>query len=921
VTDQGFAADLEALRLGAGLTLRDLVRSTGIPRSTLADALAGRRTPRLETVLAIVGVCGAKPDPWRLRWAGINRDDRRKPATAASDQAQVVPLPAQLPRDVAGFASREHELSQLGRDGVVIVHGRPGVGKTALAVHWAHSVAHRYSDGQLFVNLRGHHASLNPMSPVEALGRLLSSLGVMWAPLTQDPDEGASLWRSVLARRRLLIVLDDAADAEQVRPLLPGAAGCTTVVTSRRYLADLVVRDGAGGIVLDVLPAESSVALLAQVAGADRVDAEPDAAAAVAAACGHLPLALRLAGAVMAGAPQRRFVDLVAELTGGDRLSALEGLSSPSSVEHAFELSYRALPEDAQLLFRRLGLHPGPSISGSVAALLAETDLTTAGRLLRILAEAHLLEPIRADRYRMHDLLHDYAGRLVNDADSAAARDRAYGRVLDWYASRALAISTLLDKGRERLWEVNDRHSPWEPDMDEAAAWVEAEHRNVVAAIEYDARRATGRYAWTLVDLFTGVLSRRLDVSGLVTATDAALGAAQRAGDPLAEGGMHLRRGWLRWRVGQVDGASADFARAYTLFDGGPERLAQASALRGLSIGRSDAGDLAEARAAAEAALAIYREESDRFGQAATLNTLAVIANRAADFTGTAAYLDTARVLHLDGGHRGYLALTLANLSHVHLIIGAVAQAIACAHDAVNTAREMGDAVSETVGLDNGARAYEQAGALSEAYRWATAAVARARAGGYRHGEACALDALAGLSARMGLPDASVHRDRALDLIRESGDVVAEAEFLVGAARDAYQAAIDVAAPAQSAFLAAEAAARRALDAAVVADSPHARAEALCLLAACDLGLGKAADAVTDVRRAVAMHHTSGARLAEVTARCVLAHALHQSDDADGADREWRTATQILDQLDLPDRAPLRNVLDTPNLSALPLLA
>ncbi|MBO0880625.1 MAG: helix-turn-helix domain-containing protein, partial [Mycobacterium sp.] len=255
--DPTFAADLETLRLRAGLSLRALGKATGIPRSTLSDALAGRRSPRLETVLAVVRACGADPDPWRRRWAVLARPQRRPVGSPGAPR----PVPAQLPHDVAGFASREAELARLDGSGIVLVHGRPGVGKTALAVHWAHSVARGYPDGQLFLNLRGHHPTLAPLSAAEAMGRLLGSLEVSWAPVRGDPDEGANLWRSVVAGRRLLIVLDDAVDADQVRPLLPGTGGCGVVVTSRHHLADLVVRDGADSIALDVLPAAGSLGL------------------------------------------------------------------------------------------------------------------------------------------------------------------------------------------------------------------------------------------------------------------------------------------------------------------------------------------------------------------------------------------------------------------------------------------------------------------------------------------------------------------------------------------------------------------------------------------------------------------------------------------------------------------------------------
>lgn len=926
MADSGFAGDLELLRLKAGLSLRELVRLTGIPRSTLSDALAGRRVPRLETVLAIVRACESDPDPWRQRWAQLGKLPK-SPADPPEAAPASVPTPAQLPHAISGFASRERELARLEQASIAVIHGRPGAGKTALAVHWAHSVAARYPDGQLFLNLRGHHATLRPVTPVEALGRLLGSLGVPFAPLAQELDEAAGLWRSTLAGRRLLILLDDAISADQIRPLLPGASGCTLVVTSRHHLADLVVQDGAESVLVDVLPAECSTVLLGQAAGSARVAAEPDAAAAVATACGHLPLALRLAGALVGSSADLSFAELARELAVGDRLTALEGLSRPSPVEKAFELSYLALPADAALLFRMLGLHVGSSISTQVAALLADLDPPVARELLRTLAEAHLVEPGRSGRYRMHDLLRAYASRLVEASENATDRDRARERLLEWYLDGALAVSALLDQGRDRAWVDDAARSTWQPTDEEANAWLDAEHRNVTAAIEFDARHGTGRYAWALVDLMTGVLFRRKEVADLIAATEAGLFAARACADGHAEGVMLLRRGWLRWRTGQRDGASGDFALAQRLFHETGVRRAEASTLRGLSNSHAYAGRLAQARACAEAALAIYREDGDADGQAATLTNLAFVTNRAADFPASTDYIEASLALHREAGSRGNIAMALANLSHVLLVRGAVARAVSCSEEAITVAQEVGDGVAEIIALANCALSLEQAGDLEQAHRRARAAVARAQEMSYRFGEAAAMDVLATTSRLLGHAEARERRARALELARDVNDLAMEAEILLGAARDTYQAAARASAQSPDApgrpagFDTAHDAAQRAFDAALVAESTHTQAEALSLLAACDLGLGSPAAALAEARRAVVMHAASGARLAEVVSRCILAHAQRQDAKPSAAAREWRTARALTDELDLPDAAPVRRLAFASGDSPSPLFA
>ncbi|MBO0841515.1 MAG: transcriptional regulator, partial [Sciscionella sp.] len=493
--------------------------------------------------------------------------------------------PAQLPFDTQGFTGRHDELDMLDATRLAVIHGGPGFGKTALAVRWAHQVAGRFPDGQLFLNLRGHHPTLGPTPPVEVLRRLLDSLGITWAPSTPDLDEGASLWRSSLAGKRVLIVLDDAVSADQVRPALPGAPGCALVVTSRRRLSELVVSDGADSIALGTLAEENSVAVLEQTISPARIAAEPQAARALAAACGHLPLALRMAGAVLSSTPAVSLTELADALTAGSQLTALETLASPSVVENAFELSYRGLPEDARLLFRRLALMPGPDLNADVAALLTDLPADGIAGTLRVLIDAHIIEPVGTGRYRMHDLLRDYAVRLCENTDTPAERDAAHQRLLDWYVDRALAISVLLGWSgwsRDLIW-IDERSTNWRPSGNDAAAWLDAEKRNIVSVIEHDAKHGSGRYAWTLVDLLADSLLRRNDVSELIVATDASLVAARRHRERRAEARLLLSRGWLRWRNAITGDVTDDFASAVELFRSLDDPRGKISALRGLA--------------------------------------------------------------------------------------------------------------------------------------------------------------------------------------------------------------------------------------------------------------------------------------------------------------------------------------------------
>lgn len=326
MAETSLARDLDGLRRSCGLSYRELARRTGCPRSTLNDALRGRRFPRLSTVLAIVRACASDTSPdetqWRQRWVAA---ERARSCGAGGFEAgePARRTPAELPHAAAGFVGRAAELDRLDAllDAtpadpaallVVSIDGAAGVGKTALAVRWGQRVAHRFPGGQLFVNLRGHHPRLRPLRPGQALEQLLRALGVTRVPA--GPDERSRAFRSALAGRRVLVVLDDAATAGQVRPLLPGDPSCAVVVTSRERLDGLTALDGARRIDLNVLCGAEARDVLARALSEQRIEREPAAAAELAALCANLPLALRIAAAHLAAHADRPIGALVAEL-------------------------------------------------------------------------------------------------------------------------------------------------------------------------------------------------------------------------------------------------------------------------------------------------------------------------------------------------------------------------------------------------------------------------------------------------------------------------------------------------------------------------------------------------------------------------------------------------------------------------------
>ncbi|WP_308190748.1 NB-ARC domain-containing protein [Streptomyces sp. HPF1205] len=363
------------------------------------------------------------------------------------------PRPRQLPADVHAFVNRTEELGRLnavlaGREGgqvVVSVHvvaGTAGAGKTSLILHWAHQVKDRFPDGQLFVNLRGYDPG-EPVTAEQALRRFLRALGVAPGEVPQDMDDAAALYRSILADRRMLIVLDNAATAGQVRPLLPGSGGSLVVVTSRNRLAGLAVRDGARRLTLGTLPEPEAVALLRAVTREYRPEDDEESLAQLAGLCARLPLALRIAAERAASHPHLSLDDLIAELR--DESVLWDALSTGSdedaeAVRTVLTWSYRALAGPAARLFRLLGLHPAPEFGLHAAAALADLTLGRTRQLLDDLVGAHLLEQTAPDRFQFHDLLRAYATQQAHAEEGVQQRQDALHRLLEWYLHTATRL-------------------------------------------------------------------------------------------------------------------------------------------------------------------------------------------------------------------------------------------------------------------------------------------------------------------------------------------------------------------------------------------------------------------------------------------------------------------------------------------------
>ncbi len=696
--------------------------------------------------------------------------DSRAPAVPAFVAALTVPT--QLPADVRAFTGRTGELAALDRlleppDGddppltVALLCGTAGVGKSALAVRWAHRVREAYPDGQLYVNLRGYDAE-QPVAVADALAGFLTALGVRGPEIPPGTDERAARYRSELTGRRMLVLLDNASSVEQVRPLLPGSGSCLVLITSRDSLRGMVAVDGAERVNLDLLPPPDAVGLLRKLIGA-RVDREPDAAAALAAACARLPLALRIAAELAADRADVPLTELVTEL--GDhqvRLDLLDAGGDPrAEVRAVFSWSYQNLPEGAARAFRLLGLHPGETAQVDAVAALVGTGTGEARRLLDVLTRASLVQPGRGGRYGMHDLLRAYAAELAAGYDAEADRRAALTRLFDHYlAGATTAMSTLYPDG-----------GPTAGDPDAARAWLEAERPNLAAVCTSGAAHGWHRHT---IDL-AGILFRYLDAGGPVaeaaTVTASAVAAARAVGDREAQARALSNLGRLHRRQGRLQEAAETYRQALLLYAELGEPAAEALVLRNLGSVDWRRGDYRQAADHYQRAGILCRHLGDDAGRADALVRLGLIDARLGDLTEAAHRFGSALDLYAALGDRfseAYVLSLLARLPHGPI---PVEQAEAHLEQSLAAVRRAGDRTAEAYVLTDLAAIHARQRRLAEAAGHLRRALVLLRRIGDRASEGEALNDLGQVLYTSGDPvEARAQHGQALALAEEIGD-------------------------------------------------------------------------------------------------------------------------------------------------------
>lgn len=626
-------------------------------------------------------------------------------------QAQT---PRQLPSDVRGFVNRSGELEQLnailagGEDGspvvvsVCVITGTAGAGKTSLALRWAHQVKERFPDGQLYANLRGYDPG-DPVQPHDVLHGFLTALGVPASAVPADTEAAAARYRSLLAERRVLIVLDNAATASQVRPLLPGSSGCLAVVTSRSLLPGLAVRDGAHRLPLGTLPEDEAVALLRAVTAGYRPGDDAERLAELARLCAHLPLALRIAADRAVTHPHLRLDDLIAELRDENALwhalgSGEGGGDEADAVRTVFAWSYRALPASAARLFRRLGLHPGAAFSLGAAAAVAGEGVPRARQLLDTLVGAHLVEQTAPDRYQFHDLMRAYATDQAREEEPEEERRAAQRRVLAWYLHTASAARARIGPGRPAL--------PLEPlprevtpaafaSYDQAVDWSEQEHANLLAATRLAARSGFDRLAWQLAVVHWDAWTRSGPIARWIEAADAGLDAARRAGDRAGEAELRERLGRAHAQTHRHEESLAHHERALALRRELGDRPGEAASCNGLGLAHLRAGRLDEAVRRFTEALMLFRELGDDRAAATALANLASAHYRAGRLDDAARRAEEALAAHQALGNERGEGNALRILADVRRRQGETRRALRTAERAVDIALRLRNPVLE----------------------------------------------------------------------------------------------------------------------------------------------------------------------------------------------------------------------------------
>jgi tetratricopeptide (TPR) repeat protein/DNA-binding XRE family transcriptional regulator len=702
-------------RRASGLSQEELAERARVSTRTVSDLERGRATrPYRQTVgslAAALGMQGPQLDEFvRLSRKGrgpISPGGQMAPTgiggaaapQTAKGQPDTLTAPGQLPAAVSHFTGRAAELDALAdmlgeasKTRTVVISalaGTAGVGKTALAVHWAHQVAEHFPDGQLYVNLRGYDPA-EPVLAADALAGFLRALGVPGEQIPDDADERARLYRSRLAGRRVLVVLDNARDSDQVRPLLPGDPGCLAVVTSRDALAGLVAADGARRLGLDVLPLADAVALLRSLIG-PRADDEPEATAELAGLCARLPLALRIAAELAAARAPEPLAELVAELA-ESRLDGLDAGDDRADVRAVFSWSFRQLPGDVAAAFALTSLHPGAGLDVHAAAALTGTTTGQARKVLARLHRASLLDAAGPGRYGMHDLLRAYAREQAAARDIDGQCNQALERLFDYYlAAAAAAMGLLFPAEAYRRPRIRPCAAavPEMPDQVGARAWLDTERANLVAVVAHCAGHGWPWHATSLAGTLRRYLMTGSHVPQAQTIYGCALRAARGSGDLAAEAEALNALGSIGLKKGRYRDAASHYQAALECYRQCGDRASQARVLSNLGMTEYDLHDCRASAGYYWQAIAAYEEAADHLGVARALASLAAAETELGSYDQAAEHLRRALPVLRQANDRVFEAEALSGTGELALRRGQLEQAAVSLEEALAIYRSL----------------------------------------------------------------------------------------------------------------------------------------------------------------------------------------------------------------------------------------
>jgi tetratricopeptide (TPR) repeat protein/transcriptional regulator with XRE-family HTH domain len=792
---------------GRRLTCRELARQTGYSHSAISNWLAGRALASADHLGDLLAAIGATPSEQRaLATARDEIEERRRtapssaPAVTASAPLSPVGQPPpsalevrySLPLDSPTFTGRDEELRNItavvtdaaANGGVVAIHainGMPGVGKTALAVHVAHVLRGRFPDRQLFIDLHAHTPGQEPTPPETALAGLLTAAGVDARNLPEDLESLAGLWRDRMAGQRALLVLDNAADSDQVSPLLPGSAGCLVLATSRRHLGDLP--GAAIPVLLEALPPGKAQDMFLRLA--PRAATGPEGAVAeLARLAGHLPLAITLLARVYARHPSWTLADLTRET----KASLLTLSAEKNNIAAAFDVSYRYLAPGLQQFFRRLGLHPGNTIDAYAAAALSGLPLPEAAGHLDALHREGVLTEISYRRYRLHDLIRRYA-RDRAAADPATERGQALDRLLHFYQHTAGLTEDLLARQTRPAPALTAPGAPPAAipslaDPAQALSWARVERGNLLACLDHVTGHGEHARVIALTAGIAALLRRDGPWTDAIARHTTAARTAGQVGDRLSEASALNDLG-ITWRLtGDYRNAAQIGETALDIYRDLGDRLGEANALSNLGVVRHLTGSYPSAAQALETSLDIYRDLGDRLGEANALSNLRIVRRRMGDYPSAAQAGETALNIYRDLGDRHGQAIALSDLGIVRRLTGDYQSAAHALETALDIYCDLGDRQGQAMALCELGIVQTQTADYRSAAQALETALDIYRSLGDQGAQAESLNDVGTLyRVRGDLDRARASHQQALDLARDINSPFDEAQALAGLGR------------------------------------------------------------------------------------------------------------------------------------------